>query len=105
MPKNAKNVFFGHICHTMCLTIIRFYMYGLDLNMCCMRNFIGLRYTDFPQFNIEFFQNIAFFLKIQISYQGSKILFFWTPCAIWLCYGKTLWDCCSKFGIFFATNA
>ena len=35
-PKNAKKWFFSHIGQTMCHTIMKFCMPGLDLNQRCM---------------------------------------------------------------------
>ena len=67
-PKNAKKWFFSHIGQTMCHTIIKFCMPGLDLNMYLHENF------HWPVIN-QFFQNsILNFLK-RISH-FSSISFF-----------------------------
>ena len=49
-PKNAKKWFFSHIGQTMCHTIIKFCMPGLDLNMYLHEKF------HWPVIN-QFFQN------------------------------------------------
>ena len=70
-PKNAKKCFFSHIGQTICHTIIKFCMPGLDLNMYLhekfhwpvINRFLKIQLDSFSKFCIYTFEKHFKFLQ------------------------------------------